>query len=396
MRVAENQVHNELVSHSAGEMILPAAGILVSLIWVYLLLGRGGFWRIRAADESAAPPASHPRIAIVVPARDEAAVVGRALQSLCRQALPGASHIFLVDDHSSDGTAECARAAVTEEMATVIRARALPAGWTGKLWAVSEGIRAAESFQPDYFLLTDADIEYFPGSLTGLVARAETSGFDLVSVMVRLQCETQAEKALVPAFVFFFFKLYPPAWISSARHATAGAAGGCILIRREMLERIGGISSIRSEVIDDCALARAVKRAGGKVWLGATGETRSIRSYASFGAIGRMISRSAFTQLHHSTLLLMAALAGMFITYVAPVLLLFTGNLTAAILGAAAWLLMSVAYTPAVRFYRLSPFWGLALPLVAMFYMGATIHSAVAYWSGRGGRWKGRVQDPRV
>jgi len=365
------------------------AGIFLVLIWLCLLLARGGFWRIRDTETgpTAAPPAR--RIAVVIPARNEADVIGRAVASLVKQQCPGVLHIFLVDDHSEDGTAECAGAS---EMLTVLRAGPLPPGWTGKLWAIAEGLQQAAAFEADFFLLTDADIVHAPDNLARLVARAERGGYDLVSLMVRLHCETFAEKMLIPAFVFFFFKLYPPAWIASSRHATAGAAGGCMLIRRAALERIGGITSIRGEVIDDCALARAVKGTGGKVWLGTTSATQSIRPYGSFGEIGRMISRSAFTQLGHSTIVLAGAMAGMLVAYILPLLLLLTGNRWAG----AAWALMTLAYIPAVRFYRLSWLWALALPAVAVFFIGATIHSVIQYWRGRGGMWKGRVQDRRI
>jgi hopene-associated glycosyltransferase HpnB len=365
------------------------AGIFLVLIWLYLLLGRGGFWRIRDTEigEMPSPPAR--RIAIVVPARNEADVIGRAIASLVKQECPGVVRIFLVDDHSEDGTAECSGAS---ETLTVLRAGPLPAGWTGKLWAITEGVRQAAAFEPDFILFTDADIMHAPDNLARLVARAESGGYDLVSLMVRLHCETFAEKALIPAFVFFFFKLYPSAWIASLGHTTAGAAGGCMLIRRTALERIGGIASIRGEVIDDCALARAVKGAGGTVWLGTTSTTQSIRPYGSWAEIGRMISRSAFTQLGHSIILLAGAVAGMFVAYILPPLLLLAGNRWAA----AAWVLMTLAYIPAVRFYRLSWLWPLALPAVAIFFIGATIHSAIQYWRGRGAIWKGRVQDRRV
>jgi hopene-associated glycosyltransferase HpnB len=234
-----------------------------------------------------------------------------------------------------------------------------------------------------------------PGNLATLVVRAERQACDLVSYMATLECRTLAERALIPAFVFFFFMLYPPAWIGSARHRTAGAAGGCILIRRAVLEKIGGISRIAGNLIDDCALARAVKDAGGRVWLGLSPGTRSIRRYATFGEIGGMISRTAFTQLHYSVLLLLGTVLGLMITYVAPPLLATGassfGSSRAAWLGGCAWLLMSVAYVPILRYYRSAPLWAPLLPLVAAFYLGATVHSAVSHWRGRGGVWKGRV-----
>ena len=373
-------------------MMLALAGLAVS-IWLYLLLGRGFFWRLRETDLAGAPVPR--RVAVLIPARNEAQVVGRAIQSIVEQDFPGPFHIFLIDDHSSDGTSEAARATARPDFLTVIAAQRLPEGWTGKLWALAEGIRQAESFRPDYVLFSDADIVHAPDGISRLVARAEAGGYDLVSWMVKLQCETFAERALIPAFVFFFFMLYPPAWTENARRGTAGAAGGCILLRWEALARIGGMAAIRGELIDDCALAKAVKRTGGKVWLGVTSRTRSIRSYGTFRDIGRMISRTAFWQLRHSVLLLAGTIAAMFATYMLPPLLLLTGRPPAMALGAFAWVLMMVAYAPSLRFYGLSLLWAPALPLVAAFYTGATIHSAVRYWRGRGGEWKGRAQDAK-
>ncbi len=252
--------------------------------------------------------------------------------------------VIVVDDHSSDATAEVAR----QNGAMVLAGAPLPAGWTGKMWAVAQGVETASRREPDYLLLTDADIVHGPGTIAPLAALAADGGFDLVSLMVLLRAESFAERALVPAFVFFFLMLYPPGWIGNAKYRTAGAAGGCMLIRREMLERIGGIESIRGELIDDCALARAVKRNGGKVWLGLTRETRSIREYRGCGEIWRMISRTAFTQLRYSPLRLCGAVMGLAITYVAPPVFVFLGPRAA---GACAWIMMSVAYAPMLRFY---------------------------------------------
>jgi hopene-associated glycosyltransferase HpnB len=367
--------------------------IAVVAIWLWLLVGRGGFWRLRDAPPEGKLPAPAPRVAIVVPARNEAAVVGRAIASLAAQRYPGDFHIYLVDDHSDDGTADAARAEASANRLTVISAAPLPSGWTGKLWAVSQGVAAAAQFTPDYLLLTDADVVHPAENLASLVARAATGGHDLVSYMATLECQSAAERALIPAFVFFFFLLYPPTWIRNPRRATAGAAGGVMLIRRDTLERIGGITAIRGELIDDCALARAVKQDGGRVWLGLSAGTHSIRGYTTLAEIGGMISRTAFTQLRHSALLLAGTVAGLALTYLAPPALTLTAHGAARIGGAIAWGLMSAAYLPALRYYRRSPLWAPLLPVVAGFYMGATIHSAVAYWRGVGGRWKGRVQD---
>jgi hopene-associated glycosyltransferase HpnB len=376
-------------------MLLGLAALAPIAIWLYLLFARGGFWRMHHAPPEGELPARAPRVVAVIPARNEAAVVGDAIRSLGGQEYRAWFHIVLVDDDSSDGTAAAARLAAPARLLTVVRAAPLPPGWSGKLWAVSEGIRHAQPLAPDYFLLTDADIVHPPESLASLVVRAEWAGYDLVSYMATLECRTLAERALIPAFVFFFFLLYPPAWIPSPGHATAGAAGGCILIRRAALESIGGIPAIAGNLIDDCALARAVKDRGGRVWLGLSPRTRSIRKYATFGEIGSMISRSAFTQLRHSVPLLMGTVFGLAITYLAPPLLTI-GALGyvpgyAGGLGAAAWLLMSIAYLPILRYYGRSPLWAPLLPLAATFYLGATVHSAVSHWRGRGGVWKGRV-----
>ena len=375
-------------------MIELAAAACALLIWVCLLLFRGMFWRLR--ERAATHPAGPGRVAIVIPARNEAETIGRSIASLAAQNFGGPFHIFLVDDHSDDGTAEIARKAAGTGRLTVIAAPPLAPGWTGKLWALAEGLKRAESFDPDYVLFSDADIVHAPKGLEQLVARAEAGGYDLVSRMVKLRAETLAEKALIPAFVFFFFMLYPPAWTENMRHRTAGAAGGCILLRWRALERIGGIAAIRGELIDDCALAKAVKTTGGKIWLGISSETLSIRGYCTFGEIGRMISRTAFWQLRHSGILLLGTIAAMFLTYMLPPLLLFTGRPLIMAMGVLAWVLMMAAYLPSLRFYGLSPLWAPALPLVALFYTGATVHSAIRYWMGRGGEWKGRAQDART
>ena len=378
-------------------MIGPWIGILSFFIWIYLLVGRGGFWRMpKAATELRLPLMSAPRIAVIVPARDEADVIGLAIRSLLEQDYPGWVQIFVVDDHSSDETANVARRAAGDkaEQVTISSAMPLPrAGWTGKMWALSEGVRRAAQFAPDYFLFTDADIVHASDSIAALVARAQADKLDLVSLMARLRCSSLAERAFIPAFVFFFFMLYPPEWVSSPTHKTAAAAGGCILVRAEALAKIGGLAAIRNELIDDCALAREIKR-NGSVWLGLTPNTCSIRGYASFSSVGRMISRTAFYQLRHSGWLLIATVLGLAITYLVPPVMVFFGG-WAAVWGAAAWLLMSIAFWPTLRFYSRSLTSAPLLPLIALFYTGATIHSAIQYWLGQGGEWKGRVQDAK-
>jgi hopene-associated glycosyltransferase HpnB len=364
-------------------------------LWLYLLFFRGAFWReFLKRDAPPEGPLRHPpRIVAVIPARNESPTVARAVASLAAQHYPGVFHIIVVDDDSTDGTAAAARVAATPDVLTVVHAAPLPAGWTGKLWALSEGIRHSVRFHPDYLLLTDADIVHPAGALEDLAARAAAGPYDLVSFMATLQCRSPAERALVPAFVFFFFLLYPPAWIRNPRRSTAGAAGGCILVRQAALEKIGGIEPIRGSLIDDCALARAIKRSGGRIWLGLNRATISIRAYPTFGEIGRMISRTAFTQLRHSALLLFATIIGLTVTYLLPPVVAVVAPQPAAGMAATAWLLMSVSYFPALRFYNRGWFAAPLLPLAALFYLGATIHSAISYWLGAGGSWKGRVQD---
>ncbi|HXZ34012.1 MAG TPA: glycosyltransferase [Terriglobales bacterium] len=378
-------------------MIAGWVGALSLGVWIYLLLARGRFWAIKVEDMPAYNPTLPGcRIAVIVPARDEAPVIARTVDSLLRQDYLGPVQIFLVDDHSSDNTADIAKCAAEESgnanRLTVIQAGPLPDGWTGKLWALSEGVQAASSFAPDYYWFTDADVVHAADDLSSLFARAETGGFDLVSMMVKLRCESFAERMLIPAFVFFFFKLYPPRWVASPEKRTAAAAGGCILIRPAALTRAGGIAAIRDQLIDDCALARAVKREGGRISLGLSSRAKSLREYGTFQEIGRMIARSAFTQLNHSTVLLCAVICAMAITYLAPIVLLGSGRWPAAF-GLAAWLLMTVTYWPTVRWFKLSPRWAPLLPFTALFYLGATIVSALQYWAGQGGVWKGRVQD---
>lgn len=374
------------------------AGVISVLAWLYLLPARGGFWRVKKLLPPALPTRqSSCRVAVIIPARNEAGVVGQSIASLLHQIGSHVIQIFLVDDASADGTADAARQAAAQmdraADLTIIQAGPLPAGWTGKLWALQQGIETAQLFVPQYFLFTDADILHAPDNIAALVAIAESGAYDLVSFMVRLHCVTLAEKLLIPAFVFFFFKLYPTLWICDSHRKTAAAAGGSILVRPEALERAGGIAAIRNEIIDDCALAHTIKQHGGKLWLGLSPTTISLRSYSTFREIGRMISRTAFNQLNHSLWLLLAALIGLTLIYLIPPLLLLSRHPLPMVLGGLGWLMMAFAYLPMVSFYGLNPLWALTLPLTALFYMGATLHSAFRFWSGHGGEWKGRLQD---
>lgn len=369
--------------------ILAAASLLA---WLWLMLFRAGFWRVRL-PAPAPEPAQWPQVVAIVPARDEAALIAPALASLLQQEYPGPFHVIVVDDHSADGTAQAAtttaRRHELEDRLTVVAARDLPTGWTGKVWAQAEGIREQQHSFPGvrYVLLTDADIEHDAGSLRDLVASAEAGQYVLASEMVRLRCESLAEKALVPAFVFFFAMLYPFALANNPASKVTAAAGGCMLVRTDKLAAAGGIASIRNALIDDCALAAKLKRHG-PIRLDLSQSRWSLRPYPDAASIWNMIARSAYTQLRHSPLLLCATVVGMLWLYVAPVLLALMG----AGLALPAWLLMAALYIPMLRHYRRTPLWALALPLVALFYLGATLASAVRYHGGKGGQWKGRAQ----
>jgi hopene-associated glycosyltransferase HpnB len=377
--------------------VLDGIAVVPILIWVYLLIGRGWFWRAAPPRANVLSPGAARRVVVLIPARNEAGVIGTAITSLARQAFDGLIHLIVIDDGSSDGTAEAAQAAARAAGVLarfeLLESAALPSGWTGKLWALSQGVAAAAARGADYLLFSDADTCHGPASIASLVAEAEACDRDLVSHMVKLSTATSAERLLVPAFVFFFFKLYPPAWIADPGRKLAAAAGGCLLIRPQALARAGGLERIRSHIIDDCALARVVKDSGSRISLELAADTRSLRSYRSSAEIGAMISRTAFAQLRHSYLLLVATLLGLFLTYLLPAALLLSGGPALICLGLTALILMSLCYLPMVRFYGLSPLWSVCLPLIALFYSGAVIHSAVQYARGSGGKWKGRVQD---
>ena len=367
-------------------------------VWIYLLLARGGFWLARERDDRGQPPApaAWPAVTAVVPARDEADVIARSIGSLLAQDYPGELRVILVDDQSTDGTAEAALAAGrslrAESRLEVIRGAPLPSGWTGKLWAVSQGVERAITIQaPTYVWLTDADIGHAPDGLRQLVARAERGGLTLTALMVRLHCATWPERLLIPAFVFFFQLLFPFAQVNDPRRKLAAGAGGCMLVRREALERAGGIASVRTEIIDDCALARKLK-AQGPIWLGLATRAESLRPYVSVGEIGRMISRSAYAQLGYSPLMLTGTLLGMALTYLAPPLLAVFARGPAQAMGALAWLLMAISFQPMLALYRRSRLWGFALPAIGALYGLFTVQSALDVWRGKGGMWKGRAQ----
>ena len=357
-------------------MVAILTALAALAIWAYLIAGRGGFWL--AAERDAGFPAlpAWPAVTAVIPARDEAQCVGEAIGSLLRQDYPGPFSIILVDDQSTDGTAEVARqaaaAAGCADRLTVLSGAALPAGWTGKMWAMKQGIECAQASAPTYFLLTDADIVYAPDALSGLVSKAQAEGLVLSSLMVRLRCESFAERALIPAFVFFFQMLYPFAWVNRKDRTTAAAAGGCMLVRGDALRAAGGIEAIRGALIDDCALALRMKQQG-PIRLGLTDRVRSIRAYPAWQDIRLMVARSAYAQLRYSPLLLAGTVAGMALTYVAPVLLALFGDGLAQPLGLLVWAIMAIAFQPTLRLYRASPLWGPLLPVIALAYMAFTL-----------------------
>lgn len=374
-------------------------GALGLVAWLYLLMGRGRFWDARIPDD-AAPPDVWPDVIVIVPARNEADVIARSVVSLLQQDYLGCLRVIVVDDQSTDGTVDVLQSAIksnTPRRLDVIGGSAVPPGWTGKLWALEQGTRVANAAldaardQSGYFLFTDADIAHSIDNVTNLVARAESEGRVQVSLMAKLSCSTLAERCLIPAFVYFFQMLYPFSWVNKPTGSTAAAAGGCVLVRREALQRAGGITAIRHEIIDDCALARRLRQQG-PIWLGLTRRAVSLRPYTGFRQIGAMISRSAYAQLRYSPLLLIGTVCGMSAVFVAPALISILATGVARWFGIASWLLMALTYQPILRLYRRSPLWGLALPLVAIAYLFFTVQSAVHVWYGRGGLWKGRAQ----
>jgi hopene-associated glycosyltransferase HpnB len=340
-----------------------------------------------------------PEVVAIIPARDEADSIGESVGSLLRQDYPGRFSIVVVDDQSSDGTAEAASAAAgatpAGERLRVIAGANVPRGWTGKLWGMRQGLAAVEAGAdpPELLLFTDADIVYAPQMLRRLVAVARSEDSVLTSLMVKLRCESLAERWLAPAFVFFFQKLYPFAWVNDPRRATAAAAGGCMLVRRSALGLAGGLEAVRGALIDDCALAALMKRQG-RIWLGLTEDVRSVRGYSTFGDFGRMVARSAFAELRYSPLRLAMAIAGMCLVYLAPPIFALFAEGLARLAGALAWAMMAISITPTLRLYGRPLAGGVALPAVAAAYVVFTLESALQYWRGRGGYWKGRYQAP--
>jgi hopene-associated glycosyltransferase HpnB len=359
-------------------------------VWIYLLAGHGKFWQ---SGPILQPPAllsprgkNLPAVSIVVPARNEAETILRALTSLLAQDYDGAFRVILVDDISSDGTGALA-GNIEDERLTILRGAPHPRGWSGKLWALSQGIADSDD---ELLLLTDADIEHRPAHLTTLVAKLQADKLDMVSEMVALNCESLPEHALVPAFVFFFQLLYPFAWVNDPANPMAAAAGGTVLVRAAALERIGGLEAMRGALIDDVTLARRVK-AGGRIWLGHSRLASSIRPYKTPGDVWRMVARCAYVQLGYSPLNLAGTVAGMVLIWLLPPLLALFGHGAVRLLGLAAWAAMACSYIPTLRRFRLNPLWSITLPLVAMFYVAATLGSALDHYRGRGVIWKQRA-----
>jgi hopene-associated glycosyltransferase HpnB len=397
---------------------LAVAATAAALAWLYLLTGHGGFWRTdqrlpagpgarggQRPVQVPGGPAGWPAVTAVIPARDEASVLPLTLPTLLGQDYPGPFELILVDDQSRDGTAAVATALAVDapRKLIVVGGAPPPSRWAGKVWAMEQGVRAAGS--GEYLLFTDADIAFEPGTVTALVAAALTGGRDLISQMALLRAETRWERALVPAFVYFFAQLYPFRWVNRPGGRTAAAAGGCMLVRAQVLADAGGLGRIRGALIDDVALGRLLKRppSRARCWLGFTTQVVSRRPYPRLAQLWDMVARSAYTQLRYSPVLLAVTVVGLLWLYLVPPAAALTGlvalagsgcggpAVACAIAGLAGWTVLAVTYLPVLRLYRLAPLRAVTLPLIALMYAGMTVDSARRHWAGRGGMWKGRI-----
>ena len=372
-------------------LMLVLAGLSLA-VWVVLLFFRSRFWLADQRLEGAGDLTTWPDVAAIIPARNEAETIAKVISSLLNQDYPGEVRVIVVDDNSDDGTVSATGAS---EHLRVISGKSLEPGWSGKLWAISQGIESIDDVLSGsaYVLLTDADIVHDPDNLKRLIFKAESEGRQLVSLMVKLRCESFWERRLIPAFVFFFQKLYPFPAVNDPARPTAAAAGGCMLVHRDTLEDVGGIAAIRGELIDDCALARLIK-AHGSIWLGLAPRTRSLRTYNSLSEIWDMVARTAFMQLNHSVSELLSTIMGMVVIYLIPPAAVISGMMMGGeyimAMGSVAWGFMVVAYAPTLALYGFSPLRAFALPLVAGAYSLMTISSALRHWRGRGVAWKGR------
>lgn len=370
--------------------VLTALAGLSLLAWLWLALLRGMFWRTDVRLPAGGDPSPWPSVAAVVPARDEAGLLPASLPSLLGQDYPGPLRVILVDDGSRDATRELVGAR-WPEVDLITPGEPLP-GWMGKPWALRAGVAAAGPV--DFLLLTDADIVHRPGSLTALVRAATAHRLDLVSQMARLRVRSGWERLIVPAFVYLFALLYPFRWSNRPGTRTAAAAGGCSLVRRTALQRAGGVQAIRDAVIDDVALARALKRGGSRIFLGLAERVDSVRPYDDLATLWQMISRSAYAQLRHSLGLLTATALGLVVVFAVPPVAAVAGTVGGdgwtVLAGAAAWLLMAGTFAPMLRYYGQPVAAALLLPLTATLYLAMTVDSAIRHHRGRGATWKGR------
>ncbi len=360
---------------------------LALLIWGITLLLPWQPWRTREVLEPAEGEDESfdlHDVTVVIPARNEAEVIAQTLASLKRQG--SGLKVVVVNDDSDDDTAEIARATELPGL-TVIESAPLPTGWTGKLWAQEQGRQHVET---GLTLLLDADIALRPGMLKSLKQKYQAGGVQFISLMAVLRFDSFWERLLMPSFIYFFKMIYPFALANRPASKIAAAAGGCILVETEALEKIGGMAAIKDALIDDCTLAKTIKNSGYNTWIGLTHGVVSQRPYGTLHDIWQMVARTAYTQLGYSLSLLLLCTFLMLLLYWWPTLglLFFSGG--AVLLNLLSILIMLVLVVPTLRFYSFNPLWGLLMPVVAGLYLMMTWTSAIRYWRGEKSRWKGR------